>query len=93
MIKARRPGIALAIAGFAAVVVLGAGCSSNPPCETNIAAVDTARQAAAAAEAKLADAERQKQVLQEQLEAETARKAELAARKAELEAKIAELSK
>jgi septal ring factor EnvC (AmiA/AmiB activator) len=76
-----------------AVATILAGCSSNPPCQTDLAAVEAARQAAVAAEAKLAEAERTKQQLEEEIAAEQARKAELEQRKAELEAQIAEMSK
>ena len=77
----------------AAAMTIVAGCSSNPPCETDLAAVEASRQAAVAAEAKLAEAQRTKQQLEEEIAAEEARKAQLESRKAELEAKIAEMSK
>jgi len=80
------PAVALAV-----LVAVGAGCGSNPPCDTDIAAVDAARSAAATAEDKLEDAKSQKTQLENQISAETDRKAELEAKKAELEAKIAEL--
>ncbi len=76
----------------AAAAATIAGCSSNPPCDTDLAAVETARQTAAAAETKLAESERTKQQLEQDIAAEEARKAQLEARKAELEAKIRELS-
>jgi uncharacterized protein YlxW (UPF0749 family) len=69
----------------------GAGCGSNPPCQTDIAAVDAARGAAQTAEAKLEEAKRRQADLQNQIQAEQARQQELKQRKAELEAKIAEL--
>jgi len=58
MIGIRKGLAALAIAALATV---GTGCSSNPPCETDIAAVEAARQAAEAAEAKYQAAQREKQ--------------------------------
>ena len=84
-------GIAVTVAAALAAVMIG--CSSNPPCETNLAAVEEARQAAVAAEAKIAEAERTKRDLEEQLAAEEARRVELERRKAELEAQVQELSK
>jgi hypothetical protein len=88
-----RKGTGITALAAAWAIALGAGCSSNPPCEADLAAVDSARRAAAEAEAKLAAAQREKQELQEQIAAETARRTELEQRKLELEAKIAELSK
>jgi hypothetical protein len=76
-----------------AVAVVFAGCSSNPPCLTDLAAVESARLAAVAAETKLADAERTKRQLEADIAAEEARKAELEQRKAELQAKLGEMSK
>ncbi len=91
MIGLRKGIVALAGAG---IMTFAAGCGGTPPpCQTDLAAVDSARKAAAEAEAKLAAAERERQQLEEAIAAETARKAELEARKAELEAKIAEYSK
>jgi septal ring factor EnvC (AmiA/AmiB activator) len=84
---------ALHLAAAAAFILASAGCSSNPPCETDLALVDAARSAATASETKLADAKRQQAELEKQVEAETARKAELERKKAELQAKIAELQK
>ncbi|MFN8177427.1 MAG: hypothetical protein U0167_05845 [bacterium] len=82
--------VAAAALGMA---MLGTGCGSNPPCETDLAAVDAARKAAADAEARLEDLKKQKQELEQQLAQEKSRSDELARKKAELEAKIAELSK
>jgi uncharacterized protein HemX len=75
----------------AGVAVWSAGCSSNPPCETDLAAVDAARSSAKAADAKMQEAKSQKDQLERQLAAEKARKAELEKQKAELEKQIAEL--
>jgi hypothetical protein len=76
------------------LVAMSAGCGgSAPPCETDLTAVDSARQVAQAAEEKVAAAEREKQQLEAALAAEQARKAELERRQAELEAKLSELSK
>ncbi|GJM43666.1 MAG: hypothetical protein DHS20C21_05080 [Gemmatimonadota bacterium] len=86
----RRIGLLLAASTFA---LTSAGCGSNPPCETDLAAVDAARGAAKTAESKLTAAKTQQADLQTQIDAEKAKQAELAARKAELEAKIAELQK
>jgi hypothetical protein len=86
-------GLVAGAAALATVAAFGAGCSSNPPCETDLAAVEAARKSAADAEARLAELERQKRELEEQLAAENVRRADLERRKAELEAKIAEMSK
>jgi len=75
----------------ACVVVWSAGCSSNPPCETDLAGVDAARSSAKAADAKMQEANSQKEQLERQLAAEKARTAELEKQKAELEQQIAEL--
>ncbi len=91
MIGLRRGIVACACAGL---VAFATGCGGTPPpCQTDLAAVDSARKAAAEAEAKLAAAERERQELEEAIATETARKAELERRKAELEAQIAEMSK
>lgn len=81
-------------AAFAALTMFGAGCGGpNPPCETDIAAVDAARKAASDAEARLAELESRQQALEEQIAAEETRRDELEQRKVELEAKGAEISK
>jgi septal ring factor EnvC (AmiA/AmiB activator) len=83
----------VAAATLGAIAIFGAGCGSNPPCETNLAAVDAARKSAADAETRLAQLKQQKQQLEQQIVQEKSRQDELAKQKAELEAKIAELSK
>jgi uncharacterized protein YdaU (DUF1376 family) len=75
----------------AAFAIAGAGCGSNPPCQTDIATVDAARSAAKSAEAKLEEAKQHQADLQRQIQAEQARQKDLEQRKAELEAKISEL--
>jgi hypothetical protein len=79
------------VVAIAVLVAVGAGCSSNPPCETDLSAVDGARSAAEAADMKLDEAKAQKDRLEQQIADEKARQEELEARKAELEAEIAEL--
>lgn len=79
------------LALVACAAMWSAGCSSNPPCETDLAAVDAARSAAKAADAKMLEAESQKEQLERQLAAEQLRRTELERQKAELEALIAEL--
>ena len=81
---------AIAILGIA---VAGVGCSSNPPCATDLSVVDGARESASAAESKLEEAKAQKSRLEKQLAEETSRKGSLESRIAELEAKIAELER
>jgi hypothetical protein len=80
---------AAALLAATACLLVGAGCGSNPPCDTDLAAVDAARSTAKAADAKLEEAKRQQSDLQKQLDAEKKRKADLEARKAELEKQIA----
>jgi septal ring factor EnvC (AmiA/AmiB activator) len=84
------------LASLVAVVALaavGAGCGSNPPCETDLSQVDKARSEAKAAEMKLEEAQSQKAQLERQIADEKARHGELEAKKAELEAKIEELGR
>ena len=81
-------GLLIAAVSYA---VVGAGCSSNPPCDVDLATVDSARSAAKAAEAKLEDVEAQKARLESQIQQEKARKAELENRKQELLDEIKEL--
>ena len=84
----------LVLAVVAALAAVVAGCGgTNPPCATDIAAVDTARKSAADAEARLAELEHQSQQLEAAIAAEETRGAELEKQKAELEAKLAERSK
>ena len=73
------------------LVAVGAGCSSNPPCEIDLSTVDGARSQAKASEAKLAEAKAQRAQLEKQIQQETARKAELERRKQELQKQIKEL--
>ena len=93
--RAKRFGRSLLMtAVVVALVAVVTGCGgSNPPCETDIAAVDAARKTAADAEARLAELQRQTQQLEESIAAEQARQDALASQKAELEAKIAEKAK
>ena len=86
--SAKKTALLGAVALLTAVSV---GCSSNPPCETDLSAVDAARSDAGSAESRLEEATRQKSQLERQLADETARKAELEAKIAELNAQIAEL--
>ena len=72
-------------------VVAAAGCGSNPPCETDLAAVDAARSRAQAADKKLEDAKAQKTELEQQVAAEKARMESLTEKKDELQTKIKEL--
>ena len=88
--KSRWKAASLFLAG-AAFVVASAGCGSNPPCQTDIATVDSARTAAKAAEQKLEQAKQRKADLEQQIEAEKARQQDLEKRKAELETKISDL--
>ncbi|HMB71615.1 MAG TPA: hypothetical protein VKU85_20055 [bacterium] len=83
-----RIGLLLAVPVFA---LASAGCSSNPPCETDLAAVDQARAAAKAAEDKLQSAQQQQTDLQQKIQQEEARQASLEERKAELMKQIADL--
>jgi len=91
--KGSGSGKAIVVVALFVAAILGSGCGSNPPCETDLAAVDAARKSAADAQARLDDLKRQKEQLEAQLAQEKTRNEELAKRKAELEAKIAELSK
>jgi septal ring factor EnvC (AmiA/AmiB activator) len=79
------------IAVAASLSAFAMGCGSNPPCEIDISAVDSARSEAKAADAALEEAESQKAQLERQIQQEKARKAELEARKRELMAQIEEL--
>ncbi|MEZ5063917.1 MAG: hypothetical protein R3B81_04240 [bacterium] len=79
------------VATGALLMLAATGCGSNPPCETDLAAVDAARSAAKAAEMQLEDAKSQKAQLEQQIAAERARSGELEKQKAELEAQIREL--
>ena len=81
-------------AALLALAAVAAGCGgANPPCQTDIAAVDTARKSAMDADAQRADLERQRAQAQQEIAAEEARQSELAQHKAELEAKLAETAK
>jgi hypothetical protein len=82
---------ALLLLGAGVFVAAAAGCGSNPPCETDLAAVDAARSRAQAADQKLEDAKAQLKELEQQVAAEEARKASLAEKKQELKEKIEEL--
>lgn len=82
---------ALLLLAAGAFVATAAGCGSNPPCETDLAAVDAARSRAQAAERKLEDAKGQMKELEKQIAAEKARKESLAEKKDELKEKIKEL--
>ena len=73
------------------LVLASAGCSSNPPCETDLAVVDQARSSAKVAEDKLDTAQQEQAQLQQQLDAEKARQAELEQKKAQLLDRLAEL--
>lgn len=84
----RRAMLLLAAGVFLAAA---AGCGSNPPCETDLAAVDAARSQAQAAQKKLKDAKAQKTELEKKIAAEEARKESLAQKKDELQKKIKEL--
>jgi sRNA-binding protein len=75
----------------AALLGAGLGCGSNPPCDTDISAVDAARSRAQKAQARLEEAKAQKEQLQRELAEAKARREKLEKRKAELEAKIREL--
>lgn len=87
-----KPLKSVAVLTMATCVALwSAGCSSNPPCETDLAGVDAARSTAKAADAKMQEAKSQQEQLERQLAAEKARTAELERQKAELEQQIAEL--
>jgi septal ring factor EnvC (AmiA/AmiB activator) len=81
----------LLLATVALLAAAGAGCGSNPPCETDISAVDAARTEAQSAESRLEEARRQKAQLEQQLATEQSRKAELERKLAELKAEIAKL--
>jgi hypothetical protein len=87
--KPLRRALLLLAAGV--FVAAAAGCGSNPPCETDLAAVDAARSQAQAAEKKLQDAKDQKKELEQKIAAEKARKESLAKQKDDLQKKIKEL--
>ena len=73
------------------LAVTAVGCGSNPPCETDLSAVDAARSLAGDAETQLDDAQDQKTTLEKQVADEAAKKADLEKRKQDLMTQIEEL--
>ena len=87
--KPLRVAFLMLAAGVLAVTAIG--CGSNPPCETDLSAVDAARSQAGSAEQALEDAQSQKAQLEQQVADEAARKEELEQRKQDLMDQIKEL--
>ena len=83
--------VAFLMLAAGALAVTAVGCGSNPPCETDLSAVDAARSQAGAAEQQLENVQSQKTQLEQQVADEAAKKDQLEERKQDLLDQIKEL--